>query len=110
GNCRPLEVGDLKFAFASASHDVVIRCQKLREAKLVCALDIGNQQSARAVFLRYINRDAKIDVCLPQSDRVPIENVEAVIELGKLIECAQQGPGDQMCIGSFAATVFVEIL
>ena len=55
-----LKVGDLQFAFARPLDHVVIGSQKLGEAKLVRILDIRNQQSARAVFLRQVDSDAEI--------------------------------------------------
>ncbi len=59
---RSLEIRDLKFTFASTLYNVVICTQELREAQLVCALDVGNQQIARAIFLRHIDGDTEIDV------------------------------------------------
>ena len=105
-----MKIGKLKFTFTRAPYNVVVGSEKLAEAKLVSALDIWNQQRARAVFLRYIDGHAKIDAGALQSDRVAIYDVEAVIELRKLVERAQQGLGDHVRVRRFAAIVFLKIL
>ena len=105
-----LEIGNLKFAVARAFHYVVVGLKEFGEAQFAGVLDVGNEQRARAVFLRQINRNAEIDTLTPNADRISVDDIEAVIELRKLIERAQQRPGDQMRVGSFAAIVLLEML
>ena len=43
-DCRPLKIGNLQLAFARACDDVVIGIQKIREAQLICVLDVRHKQ------------------------------------------------------------------
>src|ERR1043165_2910010 len=72
--------------------------------------DVGHEERACAVFLCQIDCDAKIHALAFEAHGCAVELCVAVVELWKLFERAQDGERDQVCVRSFAAIVFSQVL
>jgi len=55
-----LKICDLKLGCPRAFDHIIVSVQQIAELEVVRALNIGNQQCARAVLLRDVNRNAEI--------------------------------------------------
>jgi len=103
-------VGDLKFPFAGTLYYIVIRRQKLREAKLISILMLGTSSVRVPSFFVVSMATPRFTLWSPQSYRTSIHYAVTIVELRKLIKRAKQCPRDQMRVRGFPAIVFLEML
>src|SRR4030095_17123362 len=73
-------------------------------------LDVWHKQRARAVFPGNIDGDAQIDIRTFYSCWSVLDFCVTVLQLRKVLQCAQQSPGDQVCVRGFSPIVLGQVL